>query len=77
MGIVIVNVDQFGVEMICVVVGSYDVMVMVGIQGYKNYQKIDCLFDLVKDYKILLIFFVEGGGGCLWEDFVIIVVLEN
>jgi acetyl/propionyl-CoA carboxylase alpha subunit/acetyl-CoA carboxylase carboxyltransferase component len=42
---------------------SYDYTVLAGTQGYYNHHKTDRILDIVKEQKIPMVFFCEGGGG--------------
>jgi len=62
-GIGKVNTDQFDDSKSTCGVLSYDYMVLAGTQGGMNHKKTDRLFQVIKEMKIPLIFFLEGGGG--------------
>ena len=62
-GIAKVNGSSFGSKQSTCAVLSYDYTVLAGTQGGMNHLKTDRLLGVVRDMRIPIIFFVEGGGG--------------
>jgi len=58
-----VNSDRFPPMAARCAVMAYDYTVMAGTQGFMNHKKTDRMLALVKDLRLPLVFFAEGGGG--------------
>jgi len=59
----LVNGDLFPASAARCAVMAYDYTVMAGTQGFMNHKKTDRMLALVKQLRLPLVFFAEGGGG--------------
>lgn len=62
-GIARINGDTFDPTASSCAVLSYDYTVLAGTQGGMNHKKTDRLLQVVREMKLPIVFFVEGGGG--------------
>jgi len=58
-----VNGELFAADRARCAVMAYDYTVMAGTQGYMNHKKTDRMLAVVKQLRLPLFFFAEGGGG--------------
>ncbi len=58
-----VNGDLFPTSAARCAVMAYDYTVMAGTQGFMNHKKTDRMLSVVKEQRLPLFFFAEGGGG--------------
>lgn len=58
-----VNGDLFPPSSARCAVMAYDYTVMAGTQGFMNHKKTDRMLALIKQLKLPLVYFAEGGGG--------------
>lgn len=62
-GIGTVNAELFSPERTRVAALAYDFTVLAGTQGHFNHKKTDRLLHIVRDQRLPLVWFAEGGGG--------------
>lgn len=62
-GIGTVNAADFGPERSRCAVMAYDFTVLAGTQGYRSHHKKDRMLSVVRELKLPMVVFAEGGGG--------------
>ena len=62
-GIGTVNAADFGPERSRCAVMAYDFTVLAGTQGFRGHHKKDRMLSVVRELKLPIVLFAEGGGG--------------
>lgn len=62
-GLATINADSFGAEAARAAVIVNDYTVLAGTQGYFHHAKIDRILAVVRERRLPVVMFAEGGGG--------------
>jgi len=62
-GLATVNAELFGGEKSRAAVIVNDYTVLAGTQGYFHHRKLDRIFAVIRDHRLPVVMFTEGGGG--------------